>query len=26
MNIKDGFAVQHADKMGYTIAINTGGN
>ncbi len=25
MNIKDGFAVQHAVKMGYPIAIITGG-
>lgn len=25
MNIKDGFAVQHAIKMGYPIAIITGG-
>jgi 3-deoxy-D-manno-octulosonate 8-phosphate phosphatase (KDO 8-P phosphatase) len=25
MNIKDGFAVQHATKMGYPIAIITGG-
>ncbi len=25
MNIKDGFAVQHARKMGYPIAIITGG-
>jgi len=26
MNIRDGFAVQHAVKMGYPIAIITGGN
>lgn len=26
MNIKDGFAVQHAVKMGYPIAVITGGN
>ncbi len=26
MNIKDGFAVQYAVKMGYSIAIITGGN
>lgn len=26
MNIKDGFAVQHAVKMGYPIAIITGGS
>ena len=25
MNIKDGYAVQHAVKMGYPIAIITGG-
>lgn len=26
MNIKDGFAVQHAVKMGYPLAVITGGN